>query len=89
MAIAVTDGFNPWNNGAYLLETDGTEAECTTTSLEPDITITASDLGAIYMGGVRLLTLAAAGRVKGSPEAIARADAMFLWHPAPWCPEVF
>ncbi|MDR9450817.1 MAG: GNAT family N-acetyltransferase [Acidimicrobiia bacterium] len=89
LVLEVHDEFNPWNNGTYLLDTTGDKPECHPTHAEADLTITAADLGSIYLGGVRLLDLARAERVEGTPEAIAGADAMFQWHPAPWCPEVF
>jgi predicted acetyltransferase len=89
LLIGVHDDFNDWNNGTYLLESDGEESRCTPSTLEPHLRLRASDLGAIYLGGVRPLTLAAAGQVEGSTEAIRRADDMFAWHPAPWCQEVF
>jgi predicted acetyltransferase len=89
LLIGVHDDFNPWNNGTYLLETDGEETHCAPSNSDPHVRLSASDLGAIYLGGVRPLTLAAAERVEGSTEAIRRTDAMFAWHPAPWCQEVF
>ena len=89
LLIEVHDDFNPWNEGTYLLETGGGESRCRRSNSTPHLRLSASDLGAIYLGGVRPLTLAAAGRVEGSAEAIKRADGMFAWHPAPWCQEVF
>ena len=89
LTIGVRDDFSPENTGTYRLETSGPEADCTPTTTDPDLQLTAADLGSIYMGGIRLRELALAGRIEGSAEAIAQADAMFQWHPAPWCPEVF
>jgi predicted acetyltransferase len=89
LVLEVRDDFNTWNNGSFLLETTGTETKCSATTAEPDVRLTAADLGSIYLGGIAMRTLAAAGRVEGSTEALAEADAMFTWHPAPWCPEVF
>jgi len=89
VVLAVHDRFNPPNNGSYLLEGGREGAACAPTAAEPDVRLDAADLGSIYLGGVRLLALAAAGRVEGSPDALRRADAMFTWHPAPWCQDVF
>ncbi len=89
LLIGVHDDFNDWNNGTFLLETDGEKSICSRSTSAPQVRLSAADLGAIYLGGVRPLTLAAAGRVEGSTEAIRRADGMFAWHPAPWCQEVF
>ena len=51
-----------------------------------DLTLTAPDLGAIYLGGVPVSTLAAAGRVRElTTGAVQRADRFFLVHPSPWC----
>ena len=49
-----------------------------------------SDVGAAYLGGTSFRGLARAGRVeerKGG--ALATADAMFGWDPAPWSPYDF
>jgi predicted acetyltransferase len=89
LIIEVHDDFNTWNTGTYRLETTGDESSCIRITSAPEVRLAASDLGAIYMGGVRLNVLAAAGRVAGSPEDVRRADAMFSWHPAPWCQEIF
>jgi hypothetical protein len=60
------------------------------TADEPDLACTASDVGAVYLGGASLRQLHRAGRVdERTPGALARADAMFTWDPAPWCPYVF
>jgi predicted acetyltransferase len=85
----VRDTFCPWVEGRYELEGGPDGATCRTTTAEPDISLSAADLGAAYLGGTRFATLSRAGRVEGDPKAIQRADAMFAWDPAPWCPEVF
>lgn len=54
-----------------------------------DITLDIEDLGAAYLGRSRFRRLARTGRLAGSPDALALADAMFGWDPAPWCQEVF
>jgi hypothetical protein len=42
-------------------------------------------LGAVWLGGMRLASLARAGRVRQArPGVLARADAMFACDPAPW-----
>ena len=47
------------------------------------------DLGAVYLGWSRLRNFARAGRLSGDHHALARADNMFSWDPAPWCPKIF
>lgn len=56
---------------------------------DPDVSLDMEDLGAAYLGRARFRQLARAGRLTGSSDALALADAMFGWHPAPWCQEVF
>ena len=51
---------------------------------------TSADLGAAYLGGTTLRSLAAAGRVRElTPGAVARASAAFRGDVEPWCPEIF
>jgi len=54
-----------------------------------DLELDIEALGALYLGGVRPSALALAGRIRGTRETLARAEAMFPWHPLPWCPEIF
>ncbi len=87
--IEVTDAFAPWVAGRYHLEGGPDGATCSRTQREPDIALTSTELGAIYLGGTRLAPLWRAGRVGGAPAAVARADAMFGWHTHPWAPEIW
>jgi predicted acetyltransferase len=90
MVLGVRDRFCPWNEGRYELEGGPDGAQCRSTEAEPDVLVDASDLGATYLGGVRFELLARAGRVEeATPGALRRADGMFAWEPAPWCPQVF
>ncbi|MBM3956503.1 MAG: sterol carrier protein domain-containing protein [Gemmatimonadetes bacterium] len=90
LVVEVKDAFCPWNQGRYALESGPDGAECRRTQAEAGVRLDAVDLAAAYMGAVRLSTLARAGRVEASSEAALRsAEEMFVWHVAPWCPEVF
>jgi predicted acetyltransferase len=89
VVIEVTDGFAPWVAGRYLLEGGPDGAKCAPTTREPDITLSSTELGAVFLGGTRLTPLWHAGRVSGAPGAIAKADAMFSWHTLPWAPEIW
>jgi predicted acetyltransferase len=89
LALAVEDTVCPWNHGRFTLEGDPERASCAPSNAAPDITLPVDALGAVYLGANRFQTLARAGRVSGSVEALRLADAMFAWDRAPWCPETF
>ncbi len=87
----LTDTFCPWNEGRWRLRAD---AEGTATveraGTEPDFALDVTDLGAVFLGGVRLTDLAAAGRVTELvPGTVTRAGRAFLGDTAPHCLEVF
>lgn len=91
VVLEVQDRFCSWNDGRYLLEVapDGT-ASAGPTNREPDLVCPVSELGAAYLGGTSFRRLQRAGLVEErSDGALARADAMFTWDPAPWSPYVF
>ncbi len=86
VVVEVTDRLRPANDGRFLLEGGPDGADCRPTGREPDLLCDVADLGAAYLGGVKLASLARAGRVlEQAPGALARADAMFATDPAPWC----
>ena len=86
LALRVLDPFLEWNDGTVRLDGGPDGAECRATDAEADLTLSAADLGAIYLGGVKLRTLYHAGKVEeNTPGALARADAMFATDLMPWC----
>jgi len=90
VVLQVTDRLRPANDGRFLLEGGPDGADCRPTGREPDLVCDVADLGAAYLGGTRLASLARAGRVlEQVPGALARADAMFAGEPAPWCTTTF
>jgi predicted acetyltransferase len=90
IVLEVTDGFCPWNEGRYAVESNDGQANVSATSAEPDLMCTVNEIGATYLGGTSFRQLHRAGRVdEHAEDALARADAMFGWDPAPWCPYVF
>ena len=89
LVLEVADPFCDWNTGRYELLVGPEGAECAPTDADPDLEVTAEDLGAVYLGGIPFRDLARAGRIAASPEILGRADALFAWDPPPWCPFVF
>ena len=76
----------PRTTAAGSIEGGPDGATCTRTDRAADLTLSAADLGALYLGGVPVSTLAAAGRVhERTTGAVARGDRAFLVHPSPWC----
>lgn len=71
------------------LAVEGGVGRCTPTSAEPDLRLSVAALGSIYLAGTAPSVLASAGAISGHPVALARADRMFAWSVAPWCPEIF
>jgi predicted acetyltransferase len=86
VVIDLADPFIPEIEGRYeLVVRDGCGA-CGLTSADADLACSVVELGAAYLGGTTFRQLARAGRVvEAAAGALARADAMFGWDPAPWC----
>ncbi|MFD5321570.1 sterol carrier protein domain-containing protein [Streptomyces sp. NPDC127098] len=81
------DDFCPWNTRRYRLLADGGGAACAPTTAPADLRLTVAELGAAFLGGTTLATLAAAGRVEETrPGALARASAAFRGEREPWYP---
>jgi predicted acetyltransferase len=90
VVIEVTDAVCPWNTGRFRLDGGPEGATCKRTSAAADLSVSALELGAAYLGGTRLRALASAGFVdEHTPGALTLADAMFSSAVAPWCAEVF
>ena len=86
LVLEVTDDFLGVGGGRFALEGGPTEATCKPTKKKADIALSVADLGAIYLGGNALSALARVGRIEEKTKgALARADAMFVTHPAPYC----
>jgi predicted acetyltransferase len=90
VVLEVDDPFCPWNAGRYRLAAVDGRAACERTDAPPDLAVSARDLGAAYLGGTRLATLAAIGRVRElRPGAIERTSVAFGAAREPFCPEIF
>ncbi|MFD5141834.1 GNAT family N-acetyltransferase [Streptomyces sp. NPDC058401] len=85
LVLEVEDRFCPWNAGRYRLSADGGRVSCERTAAAADLSLTASELGAAYLGGTTLEALARAGRVTElRPGALARCSAAFRCGHEPW-----
>lgn len=89
LVLEVQDSFTGFASGRFALEGDPGGARCKPTDAIPDVTLGVAELGALYLGAHSLRSLVAAGRAAASPAAVLRADALFRWPVAAWCPEVF
>ena len=86
LVLEVRDAVCDWNDGLWRL--DG--GECSRTDGEPDLALDVAALGSAFLGAVSFTELRAALRVEELREgAVKRADALFAWHPLPWCLEIF
>ena len=67
----------------------GGEASVTRAEGTAQVTIPIQELGAVYLGGVTLASLADAGLVTGEPAAIAALSAAFVGDQLPISPVSF
>ncbi|MER5663184.1 GNAT family N-acetyltransferase [Streptomyces mirabilis] len=90
VVFEVEDVFCPWNEGRWRLTGDAKGATCVRTSDAADLALSVRELGAAYLGGVSLASLAAAGRVRELRQgALAEASVGFSSAVAPWLPHGF
>jgi len=91
VVIEVIDDWCPWNHGRWRLTAGaGGTGSCERTSDPADVTVPVTALGAAYLGGTRLGSLAAAGLVTEQRTGTLNAlSAALTWDPAPWCPVIF
>jgi predicted acetyltransferase len=95
VVIEVADELLAENAGRWRLRADaGTAApagaSCERTSAPADVALPVGTLGAAYLGGTRLSSLAGAGlAAELRPGALAALSAALAWDPPPWCPAIF
>jgi predicted acetyltransferase len=90
VVIEVTDPLLPENTGRWRLAGGPDGARCDRTTEPADLACDVVNLGAAYLGGPSLATLAAAGRVRElRAGSLGAASLAFGWHRAPGSPEVF
>ena len=72
--------------GRYLLEAGPLGATCVPSSEPADLELDVATLGSAYLGGMRLLSLAAGGLIiEHRPGTLDVANAMFTGASVPWC----
>ncbi|MGW5661155.1 GNAT family N-acetyltransferase [Streptomyces sp. NPDC003758] len=85
VVFEVEDAFCAWNEGRWRLTGDAKGASCARTADAADLALSVRELGAAYLGGVSLTSLAAAGRVRELRQgALAEASLAFGSVVAPW-----
>jgi predicted acetyltransferase len=90
LVLDLRDEFCAWNTGRWLLDVADGTATCRPTSDEADLTLGPEELAMAYLGATPLRRLARVRRVdEHRAGALARADRMFVWASAPWCPQEF
>ncbi|NED96121.1 GNAT family N-acetyltransferase [Phytoactinopolyspora alkaliphila] len=90
VVLDVADQRVPANAGRWRLTGGADSATCEPTTDAPDLSLDIRELGAVYLGGTSLTTLADAGLVTAhSPAALAAASVAFGWHKQPLSIEVF
>jgi predicted acetyltransferase len=91
VVLEVEDAFCPWNAGRWRLTGDAKGASCERTTDAADLALSVRELGAAYLGGVSLGSLAAAGLVRELRRgALAQASVGFgAGLAAAWMPHGF
>ena len=86
----VGDAMCPWNNGTYLLETDGPTTEVCRTDRTAELSMSPNSLATLVADQSTATSLSRAGLVEAAePDALARADALFRTEYAPHCADGF
>lgn len=90
VVLGVHDTLLPANAGRWRLTGDATGAAVAATDDDADLELDVRELGAAYLGGTSLASLAGAGLVtERTSGALAPAAAAFGWHVPPGCGWVF
>ncbi len=86
----VGDDMCAWNNGVYLLETDGRTTDVRRTDRTPELTMSPNTLASLLAGHRSATHFARAGRLEAADaKALLRADRIFRTEYAPHCPNGF
>lgn len=84
LVVAVTDAMG-YIDGRWRITTRDGAAGVVTGEGEPHVSMSAEAVGALYLGDVDVPTLAAAGWISGTPDAVRRFAAMADVGGAPYC----
>ena len=85
LILKIQDDFLPWNKQVVELSSESGKSSCSISNKNPDIILTAGDLGAVYLGGINFSTLLSANRIEEVTEgSVARANLMFSTSRKPW-----
>jgi predicted acetyltransferase len=90
VVLDVADEVCPENAGRHRLAWDGERATCEPTRAKAGLELSGAELGAAFLGGTTLDSLARADRVRErTPGALRAASVAFRGAAEPWCPETF
>lgn len=76
-------------DGTWEVTAAGGRARAVATALEPEVTLGCEAFGSLYLGAVDVRTLAMAGRVRGSEEALERFASLTDGGERPFCRTAF
>lgn len=85
LVLEVDDALRPAVGGRFAFDGDRAGGACERTAEPADLHLGIAELGSLLLGTIDPSVLAAAGRASGTPEALARADALFRSTPRPFC----
>ncbi|MCZ6642791.1 MAG: sterol carrier protein domain-containing protein, partial [Gammaproteobacteria bacterium] len=83
------DPLTPWNGGSYEMEISPAGARVSKTDTTPEVSLSLKTLASLYSGFRRATDLEHWGYLKGSTDAIVKADQIFATRHAPHCPDHF
>lgn len=90
VVLDVADPVCPWNAGRWRLSGDETGAVCARTGDPAELRLSATELGAAFLGGTGLAAMAAGGLVEElRPGSLAVAGTAFSTARLPYCPMTF
>jgi predicted acetyltransferase len=90
LVIEIVDRFMPDLGGRFRLQGGADGATVTRTDETADVTLTARQLGAIYLGGTTARDLGRAGLIdEHTPGSVGRLTVGFAGDRAPFCPDFF